>query len=172
MNGHFEKPSQTAQQCEYCGLWFDRRGVNAHQMNCRFEGRDIRILPPEDSGGDPPESAPTPESPESADGVHGGDANSPPTPNADIEKPTRTDGGPGLGLDGPPEAPEPSSPTSPADLPDHYVDVETYLEAVQEEAPNVDVGALREQLAEYDVVDVEETTAESIAAYRLDEVQA
>lgn len=181
MNGQFEKPDETAQQCDYCGLWFDRRGVNAHEMNCRFEGRDLRILPQEDSGGDPPEDTPTPESPESPDGTHGGVEDSPPTPNGGVEKPTRADGGPGLGLEGPPapSSPEPTPSSgggeagarSVDDLPDRFVDVDEFVAEVRSRAEHVDADALEDHLAEFDVVDTEETDEERIAAFTLDEVR-
>lgn len=177
MNGKFERDEKADQQCQHCGLFFDQRGIKAHELHCRFRGRDVRILPLEKSGGDPPESALGPEPPESPDGTGGGVSDSGGDPNAGVEKPTRADGGPGLGLEGPPAdesatssaGTETSRPTV-DELPDRYVEVEAYVAEVRERAPAVDAEALRSQLAQFDVVDVEETTEESIAAYTLDEV--
>lgn len=198
MNGKFERTSPKDQQCEHCGLWFSDRGVKAHESHCFLEGREYRIIPPEDAEegmGEPPNADgvppddtgppqpegagvtqdPEPQPPEEYDGE--GDVDVDDQDGAELED-VATDGG-GLGLEGPPETSSSSSastssrdPTGPTvdDLPDRYVSVEEYLEAVREETHGVDVDELAEHLEEYDVVDVEETTEEKIAAYPIEEV--
>jgi hypothetical protein len=58
------------------------------------------------------------------------------------------------------------------DLPDRYVPVDDYVDELRRRDAPVDLGALEDHLAEYDVVDVEETTEKNIAAYSIDEVEA
>lgn len=55
------------------------------------------------------------------------------------------------------------------DLPDRYVPVEDYVER-KGRRDDVDADALADHLEDYDVVDVESYTGDSIQAYTLDEV--
>jgi hypothetical protein len=86
--------------------------------------------------------------------VTDGGPQAPPTPDVDVQDDDGDDG-----------------PTTADDLPDRYVPVDEYIETVRERAGHlVDVDKLADQLSDKDVVDVEETTAEHIAAYSIDEV--
>lgn len=167
--------------CRECGLWYSNRGIIPHTRNCPRDEPLLDPFRPPEEGGLPADhhERPDPQGDPHADskGVgrdDGGDpsvgsSHDPSPPTEDVA----TDGGPGLPLSGPPET---TSPTSRADrdkdLPDRYVPVEEYLAAVEEETHNVDVEALREHLAEYDVVDVQATSAEHISAHTLEEVSS
>lgn len=88
----------------------------------------------------------------------------------DISQTASTDGG----RQAPPmpdvdEADEQDEDVTVDDLPDRYVPVEDYVDR-KGRRDDVDADALAEHLEDYDVVDVESYTAESIQAFTLDEV--
>lgn len=179
-HGSTEPETDRDRRCEHCGRYYTRRGIISHRRNCQWEAYDVlhpEAEPLEDDGGDPSVSGTDPND-EPADGVgdtptpEGGapDGQTADTGSSGPTQETATDGGPR-------DPPMPDvddvqkeSDDEPTDLPDHLVPVDEYLEAVRESDAPVDVSALEEQLAEYSVVDVEETTTENIEAYRPGEV--
>jgi hypothetical protein len=188
MNGKVEPTTQTDQQCSHCGLWFSSRGIFAHEDSCKLKGEPYRVQP-EREAGEGTDDGTLPTGVESPDDSGGGLPDGYPPEDDVSEDPTgsgtsptdadATDGGPGLGLTPPSSGGADTSGADPSgtsstptvdELPDRYVSVDEYLEAVDAKDHAVDVGALREQLAEYDVVDVQETSEEHIAAYTLEEV--
>jgi DNA-directed RNA polymerase subunit RPC12/RpoP len=84
MTGRETPQNDTDQQCEHCGLWFDRRGIAAHERNCSLKGSEHTIVPV-DSGSTRPDDSPSTPSDGVGDGAD---------PNADAS---------GLGLGGPPD---------------------------------------------------------------------
>lgn len=188
MNGQVEPATHTDQQCSHCGLWFSSRGIFAHEENCKLKGEPYRVQPDRDDA-EGTDDGTSPDGPESPDDSGGGLPDGYPPeddvsddPSGSGTSPTdavATDGGPGLGLTPPSSGGADTSRADPSgtsstptvdELPDRYVAVDAYLEAVDEEDHAVDVGALREHLQEYDVVDVQETSEEHIVAYTLGEV--
>lgn len=161
-NGSRQHEDPRDVRCEHCGRCYRNDGIHNHERNCPHSANDGWVVPPEDwDEGD-------------TTSPDGGDGATPPQDGAgvvsDPPQEARTDGGPM----------EPPAPTVVEDdqeddagdeLPDRYVDVDEYIALVDAEPDaDVDTDVLREELAEYDVVDVEETTRGSIAAYSREDV--
>lgn len=101
--------------------------------------------------GDTPPNSPDPDTPEQSTATDGA-WQSPPMP--DLED---VDDSPDDDVD---------------DLPDRYVPVADYVDAASDDLGDDEVKQLRDALEDYDVVDVEATTAENIVAHPIDEVTA
>jgi hypothetical protein len=186
MNGkkYIENPDRE-RVCSSCGLVFSRRGIIAHSRNC---DRDEPLLDPDRDARHPSlrddEDAPNPndiDEPESNDGVaEGVSVRNTPTPNSHTTDPSGESGG-DVGdqeatTDGGRAAPpEPElddgtdDPVDVDDLPDRYVPVEDYVDR-KSRREDVDGDRLREQLSEFDVVDVDSYTGDRIEAFTLDEL--
>lgn len=161
-------------QCKHCGRYYRNDGIHAHEENCPYDAVEETIVPlasegegdvtPSDTGGDvtPAQDGagegvdPTPDTSEETTVTDGG-PRSPPTP--DLEEPVDDD------------RDSDDDPIEASDLSDRYVAVDDYVAAVRAQAGDaVDVDALEEQLADYFVVDVQETTEETIEALTREEV--
>jgi len=168
--------------CPSCGLVFSRRGIIAHSRNC---DRDEPLLDPDRDARHPSlrddEDTPDPNDTgdgESEDGVaEGVSVRDTPTPNSHTTDPNgEPDGDQDATTDGgratPPE-PEledgADDPVDVDDLPDRYVPVEDYVDR-KSRREDVDGDRLREQLSDFDVVDVDSYTGDRIEAYTLDEL--
>jgi hypothetical protein len=167
MTGTKNKKKPTDEMCPNCGLYYSKRGIIPHRRNC---DRDEPLLPldrDDDDGGDGPDDKVTPEASTPTDGVGDGAPPEGSTPSSD---PARTDGA-GLGLEGPPETSTDGGRDDHGDLPDRYVSVDEYLDACRAKGLSESrVAQLREALEEYDVVDVQKTTEDHLAASTLEEV--
>lgn len=159
-------------RCKHCGLAFSSRGIIPHERNC---DRDDPIIDPdepvlrEDADGDGASPTPDREDPTDGDSVdpsNDGGASSDEGPTEVV-----SDGGSRA-----PPVPDGGSSSSTEtvtvdDLGDRYVSCKDYLSTLREhDVPAEVVDALEEALSEHDVVDVEETTEESVAAYPIEEV--
>jgi hypothetical protein len=165
MKGRETPDKPTDRQCKHCGLYFSRRGIITHERNCDLQDVDGTIIPLDGS--------PTESQDEDAGDVETVDVDPSPEPTEPTEPTAATDGG----AKAPPEPDYiPADPSDEPDqedeeLPDHLVPVDGYLESAREQGlSDEDAAVLEEMLAKYDVVDVEATTSDHIAAYQEDEL--
>jgi len=177
MKWNFEPTEKTDQECPYCGLFYSDRGIKAHKSNCPLKGEDYWVRRPEsaetDEGRDLPEDGGVPDEDEPGDDV-GTDPSSDTTASDEDATTSATTNG---GRRAPPQptidVDDQDDGDDVDDLPDRFVPVEDYVDEVRRrDEGDVDVDALEENLADYDVVDVKETTEDHLAAYTLDEVTA
>ena len=166
--GSLDPESPKDVQCEHCGLFFRNDGIDPHEAHCERQGRppyqEIRGRggPPGDSpAGEGPGSTPDGKGPTPSEGDDPG-PESVETDGGPIEPPTRDVV----------DEQENDTPASAEELPERYVSVERYLETIDEELPDEVVDAIEDAVEGYDVVDVEQTTSESIQALHFDEVDA
>lgn len=165
-NGSLERESARDTQCTHCGRFYRNDGIHSHEDNCEFRDVEARVVDLEGRE-DRPEVSPDVETPDpTPDGVGADPDPMGSTPREDLA----TDGGPRD-----PPAPDvqddvDDDPGDPDvdDLPDRYMPVEEYLAELEES--DADVGALEERLADYDVVDLQASSARELSAHTLQEV--
>lgn len=165
-------------RCEHCGRCYRNDGIHNHERNCPYDKVDGWVVPPSEwDEGDTTPSERGGDTNPPQDGDADGDQPTPSTSDAEPEPETVTDGGPRSPPT--PDLEEPvdddrdddDDPIEASDLSDRYVAVDDYVAAVRAQAGDaVDVDALEEQLADYFVVDVQETTEETIEALTREEV--
>jgi hypothetical protein len=193
MSGTRTPTSPNDVQCSHCGLFFSRRGIITHERHCELQDYDVTLVPLGESdeadtlggqrdaveananssrGTPEPEPDVDPDTPAPDDTATGapsteGGASPPPSPASPPEpEPEPSTGGASSDVDEPEPDPEPDEP----EVGDRYVPVDEYLAGLEDDLDEEDLAELREMLEEYDVVDVEETTASSITAHTFEEV--
>lgn len=164
-NGSRQLEHRRDVRCEHCGRVYRNDGIHNHQRNCPHSATDGWVVPPSEwDEGDTTSSG------------GGDDVNPPQDGVVSGDQPTQS-----VATDGGPQAP-PEPDVEPVDendqddgddqddLPERYVEVDQYVEAVEEEVDHVDTDELRSRLSDFDVVDVEATTADNIVAFERGEV--
>ena len=170
VSGNRYGKNERYRRCQNCGLAYSSRGIIPHERNC---DRDEPIIDPDepvlrdDAEGDAASPSPDRDDPpdgESVDPSDDGGVSSETGPTEVV-----SDGGsraPPV-----PDGGSSSKPKSVDELGDRYVPCQDYLDTLREpDVPKEIVDALEDDLSEHDVVDVEETTEESVAAYSLEDV--
>jgi len=155
-------------QCEHCGLYFRNDGIRPHEQHCNRRDKDpfqpIRGESEPRDEPQPEESDPTPDS----EGVTASDGESP--GQAVETREPATEGGTGP-MEPPTPTVEPATDDS-DELPERYVEIDDYLEAARERGLSEEqISQLRDSLEEYDLVDTQTTTAESVTALNMEDVR-
>jgi len=159
-NGSREREHPRDVQCCHCGRFYRNDGIQGHEENCPYSEVDDTVVPLADDGGRDPTPTDT------------GDGASPPQDGegvgADPTADTVADGGPQ-------KPPDPDVDVNDQDdqndLPEKYVDITDYIDAVKERPEPVDIDKLRAELSEYDVIDLEQTEQRgTLVAFEREEV--
>lgn len=162
-HGSHEREHPRDVQCQHCGRFYRNDGIHGHEANCPYDAVDDTIVELVNDGGrdvTPSGSSGDPSPPQDSETMGG-------------DPPAVTDGGP----QAPPEPEtvdvqddDQDDVDDQDDLPERYVEVDQYVEAVEEEVDHIDTDELRSRLSDFDVVDVEATTADNIVAFERGEV--
>jgi hypothetical protein len=182
MNGSTEPETDRDQRCEHCKLYFSARGIKTHEETCQWQNFDqphpeanVSPDPELEEGSDPSGSQNDPSS-HSPDDTGAGITPDRVEPDGNESDIPDSGGAPSTATDGGPQTPpmpsiEPDQDRSVDDLADRFVPVDEYIASVRDRDPDhVDVDKLETLLSTYDVVDVEETTDQDIAAYEFEEL--
>jgi len=164
-HGSLEQETPRDQQCEHCGRWYRNDGITIHEENCDLEDVDAMLVELESredrgesltgadpQGSDPQDGEGVASTSEGRDVATNGGPRDPPEPDVQ-EDVDDVDDDPDQTVD---------------DLPDRYITVDEYLEALH--GSDVDVDALEDELEPFDVVDLENTGAREVRAHTIEEV--